>query len=204
MRFVHSRQELRSLYKTPPPDDIAVRKELTRLDAHCRAFIAHSPIVFIGSTADSADVSPRGDRAGFVEVLDDTTLAIPDRPGNNRLDTLENILRNPAVGLLFLVPGMNETLRVNGDAQITIDPHLREILSVNGRAPTSVIVVSVKAAYMHCAKAFIRSDLWNPQTWPERSSLPTLGQILRDQRAVNESAHQTDELLAVAYAKTLW
>ena len=97
------------------------------------------------------------------------TIAIPDRPGNNRLDTLENILANPAVGLLFLIPGMNETLRVNGEARITVDAGLRERLAVDGKLPQSVIVVSVKAAYMHCAKAFMRSDLWKPESWPDRA-----------------------------------
>ncbi len=119
-------------------------------------------------------------------MLDDKTIAIPDRPGNNRLDTLENILLNPSVGLLFLIPGMNETLRVNGDARITVDAGLRERLAVDGKEPQSVVVVTVKAAYMHCAKAFMRSDLWQPETWYDRATLPTLGQILRDQLALAE------------------
>ena len=127
--------------------------------------------MLIGSSDGNgnADVTPKGDRPGFAAVLDDTTIAIPDRPGNNRLDTLENILVNPSVGLLFLIPGMNETLRVNGEARITAIPALRERLAVEGRLPTSVMVVTVKAAYMHCAKAFMRSELWKPESWSDRA-----------------------------------
>jgi PPOX class probable FMN-dependent enzyme len=159
VQFVSRREELRSLYKSP--GDGAIRKELKRLDGHSRSFIARSPFVLIGSSDGNgnADVTPKGDRPGFVATLDDTTIAIPDRPGNNRLDTLENILRDPAVGLLFLIPGMNETLRINGEAKITADPILREQLAHDGKPPISVIVVTVKAAFMHCAKAFMRSEL---------------------------------------------
>ena len=128
-------EALRALYKQP--HDRAVSKEIRALDHHCRTFIANSPFVLIGSSDGNgnADVTPKGDRPGFVAVLDDLTLAIPDRPGNNRLDTFENVLANPAVGLLFLIPGMNETLRVNGDARLTADPGLRERLAVDGRLP---------------------------------------------------------------------
>ena len=146
MQFIKSREELRTLYKSP--GDGAVRKELPRLDGHCRSFIAKSPFVLIGSSDGNgnADVTPKGDRPGFVAILDDNTIAIPDRPGNNRLDTLENIVVNPAVGLLFLIPGMNETLRINGHARITADVTLRERLAVDGKLPISVTIVSVKAA----------------------------------------------------------
>ena len=204
MEFVTSHEALRSHYK--PASDPAIRKELNALDHHCRGFIARSPFVLIGSSdADgNADVTPKGDRPGFVAVLDDTTLAIPDRPGNNRLDTLENFVVNPAVGLLFLIPGMNETLRVNGQARITLDKGLRERLAVDGKAPLSVIVVSLRSAYMHCAKAFMRSDLWKAESWPDRSSLPTLGAILKDQLALADSADSTDRWLAESYGKSMW
>ncbi|GAB3999421.1 hypothetical protein GCM10029992_28150 [Glycomyces albus] len=134
MDYISSREELRSIYRTPDPDNVAVRKELEQLDGHCRSFIARSPFVLIGSSdgEGNADVTPRGDRPGFVTVLDESTIAIPDRPGNNRLDTLENIVVNPAVGLLFLIPGMNETLRVNGEAKVTVDASLRERMAVKG------------------------------------------------------------------------
>jgi PPOX class probable FMN-dependent enzyme len=202
--FITSHDALRSLYK--PAHDAALRKELKRLDVHCRSFIARSPFVLIGSSdgQGNADVTPKGDKSGFATVLDDNTIAIPDRPGNNRLDTLENIVVNPAVGLLFLIPGMNETLRVNGEARITTDAALRERLAVEGKPPISVVVVTVKAAYMHCAKAFMRSELWKPESWPDRASMPTLGEILRDQMAVDQSAAETDRRLDEAYKQTLW
>ena len=206
MEFVTTRDELRTIYKTPRPTDASMRKELRALDGHCRSFIGKSPFVLIGSSdgAGNADVTPKGDKPGFALVVDDRTIAIPDRPGNNRLDTLENILLNPSVGLLFLIPGMNETLRINGDARITVDPALGERLAVDGRAPQSVVVVTVEAAYMHCAKAFMRSDLWKPETWYDRATLPTLGQILRDQLAVADSAEATDRWLDEEYKKTMW
>jgi len=206
MDFVTTREHLRTLYKTPEPDAKSIRKELKRLDGHCRSFIARSPFLLIGSSdgAGNSDVSPKGDRPGFVSVLDDTTLAIPDRPGNNRLDTLENILRNPSVGLLFLIPAMDETLRVNGEARISVDAGLREKLAVDGKLPVTVTLVTVKAAYMHCAKAFMRSELWNPESWPDRTKLPTLGTILRDQLALAESAGEIDRSLDEAYSRTLW
>ena len=162
--------------------------------------------MLIGSSDGNgnSDVTPKGDKPGFAAVLDDSTIAIPDRPGNNRLDTLENVIANPSVGLLFLIPGMNETLRVNGDARITVDPALRERLQAEGRLPTTVMVVSVKAAYMHCAKAFMRSELWKPESWIDRSKLPTLGQILKDQLALADSAEATDRWLDDAYEKSMW
>jgi uncharacterized protein len=204
MEFVATREALRDHYK--PASDIALRKELRTFDRHARAFIARSPFVLIGSSDrdGNADVTPKGDRPGFVAVLDDVTLAIPDRPGNNRLDTLENILVNPAVGLIFLIPGMNETLRVNGEARITLDEGLRGQLAVEGKPPLSVIVVKAKAIYMHCAKAFMRSDLWKPESWPPRADMPTLGEILKDQLALAESAEQADRRLDEVYRATLW
>ena len=206
MDFIASHDELRRIYKTPEPTAGAIRKELKKLDGHCRAFIARSPFVLIGSSdgKGNADVTPKGDRPGFAAVLDANTIAIPDRPGNNRLDTLENIVAHPAVGLLFLIPGMNETLRVNGEARITVDAARRERLAVEGKPPQSVIVVTVKSAYMHCAKAFMRSELWKPESWPDRGTMPTLGQILRDQMAVDRTASDTDRRLDEAYKQTLW
>ncbi len=204
MEFVTSLEDLRRLYKAP--GDGAIRKELRLLDRHSRAFIAKSPFLLIGSSDSqgNADVTPRGDKPGFVAVLDDRTIAIPDRPGNNRLDTLENIVAEPAVGLLFLIPNMNETLRLNGHARITADEGLRERLAVDGRRPTTVLVVQVRSVYMHCAKAFLRSGLWAPETWPARSEMPTLGEILKDQIAYAATAAEADEALAQAYAKTMW
>ena len=204
MEFIGSKDELRAHYGAP--HDRAVKKELRFLDAHARSFLARSPFVLIGSQdgEGNADVTPKGDKPGFVAVLDDVTIAIPDRPGNNRLDTFENIVANPAVGLLFLIPGMNETLRINGEGRITADAGLRAQLAVDGREPATVLVVKAKAVYMHCAKAFMRSELWKPESWPERSEMPTLGAIMRDQIGLAESASELDDSLDKSYAKSMW
>ena len=202
MKYVSTREDLRANYR--PASENSLRKEMRVLDGHAKNFIARSPFLLIGSSdgAGNADVTPKGDRAGFVAVLDDITLAIPDRPGNNRLDTLENIVANPAIGLLFLIPGMNETLRVNGEARITFDDQLRERLAVEGKSPQSVIVVKARAVYMHCAKAFLRSELWVPEAWRPRSEMPTLGEILKDQ--IGLAAELTDKRLAEDYRTELW
>lgn len=204
MDFITTREELRGLYKLP--GERPLKKELPVLDPHCRHFIERSPFLLIGSqdAAGNGDVSPKGDKPGFVAVLDERTIAIPDRPGNDRLDTLENLLVNPAVGLLFLIPGMNETLRVNGTARITADPALCERFAVNGKPALSVTVVQVRSCYMHCAKAFLRSLLWSPESWPPRAAMPTLGEMLKDQIAFAESAEQTDRWLDEAYQKSMW
>lgn len=204
MEFITDNDQLRTHYKQV--SEKAVQKEMRGLDRHARSFIAKSPFVMIGSSDDAgnADVTPKGDRPGFVAVLDDVTIAIPDRPGNNRLDTWENVLVNPAVGLIFLIPGMNETLRINGTAKITVDLSLRERLAVDGRLPITVMIVSVKACYMHCAKAFMRSELWKPESWPDRSTMPTLGEILRDQIELTQSAGEVDQALEESYAKSMW
>src|SRR5690606_6298375 len=204
MEFITSKEELRARYGET--SERARLKEMRALDHHARNFIAHSPFVLIGSqdAEGNADVTPKGDKPGFVAVLDDATIAIPDRPGNNRLDTWENLLSNPAVGLLFMIPGMNETLRINGKGRLTADAALRERFAVDGKLPLTVLVVTVEACYMHCAKAFMRSQLWKPETWPDRSTLPTLGQILADQIAINQSGAEVDKSLAEAYARTMW
>ncbi len=204
MKFIERREELRSIYREP--GGAAARKELTFLDPHCRRFISLSPFVLIGSSDGDghADVTPKGDRPGFVAILDDRTLAIPDRPGNNRLDTLENVIVNPAVGLLFMIPGMEETLRVNGQARLTADEELRTRLSAEGKLPPTVMVVAVEGAYLHCAKAFMRSRLWQPESWPDRSEMPTLGKMLKDQLALAESADALDRSLDKAYAESMW
>jgi len=172
---------LRSLYGEV--SERAAKKQMDRLEKHCRAFIALSPfIVLASSDADGrTDASPKGDAPGFVSVLDDRTVAIPDRPGNNRIDTLGNVSSNPRVGVLFMVPGINETLRINGRARITTDPAILETLAANGKPPRSALLVETEEVYFHCGKALIRSDLWNPEKKVDRRSFPTLGQILADQ-----------------------
>jgi uncharacterized protein len=172
---------LHELYGAPL--DRAVKKQLDHLDRHCRAFIALSPFVVIASSATdgSCDASPRGDAPGFVAVADDKTLLLPDRRGNNRVDTLENVVGNPHVGLLFLVPGMDETLRINGAADVVTDEALLAPLAVNGQIPRTALRVTVHDAYLQCGKALIRSDLWNPEKKIDRSAFPSLGRILAEQ-----------------------
>lgn len=178
---IKSLEELQSCYGTP--GDLALNKEMTALDEHCRRFIALSPFVVLATAAPSgaADASPRGDAPGFVQVLDDKRLLIPDRAGNNRLDSLKNLVENPNIGLLFFVPGMNETLRLNGTAVLTRDPALLEPMAVNGKPPRTGLLVTVDQVFLQCAKALMRSKLWAPQSQIERKSFPSLGQILADQ-----------------------
>lgn len=204
MKFVETAEELRAIYKAPT--ETSLRKEMSRLDGHAKAFLEKSPFVFIGSQDRSglADVSPKGDQPGFVAVLDDHTIAVPDRPGNNRIDTWLNVIENPAVGLIFLIPGMDETLRINGEARLTNDAALCEQLAVNGRPAQAVLVVAIRQVYMHCAKAFMRSALWKPDTWPDRGEMPTLGQIIRDQLALADTADAIDTRINDSYQRTLW
>ena len=173
--------ELRALYGKP--NERAASKVLMKLDEHCRAFIDLSPFCVLATAAadGSADCSPKGDAPGFVEVLDDETLLIPDRLGNNRVDSMSNIIENPNVSLIFFVPGMNETLRVNGQAAITTDEDVLSPLAVNGKAPKSGLVIKVEETFLHCAKALMRSKLWDPERHIDRKSFPSLRRILADQ-----------------------
>ncbi|MCF6471536.1 pyridoxamine 5'-phosphate oxidase family protein [Nonomuraea sp. MG754425] len=180
IRTVTTEAELREIVKEP--QQTIWDKDIARIDEHARTIIAHSPFVLLATanTDGMCDVSPRGDPAGSVLVIDDHRLALADRPGNHRLDSFRNVLLNPHVGLLFLVPGMNETLRVNGRASIVSDAPFFDDLTVKGKRPQLAILVEVEELYMHCAKAFLRSSLWQPETWPDRKGLPTLGQIAKD------------------------
>ena len=165
------------------PRELVIKKQLPALDRHCRAFIARSPFLLIGTanTSGQCDVSPRGDAPGFVLALDDQTLAIPDRPGNRRIDSLCNIVAHGGIGLLFMVPGVEETLRINGRAGIVRDVGLLTRLQANGKTPELAIVVEIEEAFLQCPKALKRSRLWDATTWPERGALPTLAQMLHDQ-----------------------
>ncbi len=177
--LVTSNSELSEMHGAPL--ERAVRKQLDHLDVHCRAFIAASPFCILSTQADClGDASPRGDTPGFVKVADDHTILIPDRRGNNRLDNLRNIVKNPVVGLLFLIPGIDETLRVNGNAQLSRDPALTSQFEVQGKTPKLVIVVQVKEAYAHCSRALVRSDLWKraKAAGPDRGTVPTFGTML--------------------------
>ena len=195
---------LRECYPDPPSERARLKVQRA-LDGHMRQFIALSPFVCLGSSsADGADVTPRGDQPGFVHVLDDHTLLIPDWPGNNRLDTLLNIEANPNVGLLFLVPGFTESLRVNGVAEISIDPALIERWDVNGRHPRSVVRVSVREAFLHCGKAILRSKLWDEASKVDRDVLPSYGQMLKDQTQVRDTAEQIQASVEDAYKTRLY
>ena len=165
------------------PSSRAVNKQLDALDEHCRHFIAHSPFLVMGtSDADGrVDVSPKGDPAGFVSVLDAQRLLVPDRPGNNRLDSLGNLLENPRVGLIFFIPGINETLRVNGRASICEDPALLQPLAVRGKIPKTAVLVLVEEAYLHCPKALVRSGLWDAQRQVKPGTIPSMAKMLSDQ-----------------------
>lgn len=168
---------LAALYGTPA--DTSIRKETDHLHPHYRALIEASPFVAVASAGpEGLDVSPRGDAPGFVVAPDAHTLWLPDRRGNNRTDTLRNVLRDPRVALLFLVPGVGETLRVNGRAHISIEPGLLARFAVDGQRPRSVLVVQVEAVYFQCSRALLRSALWDPSRHVARASLPTPGQML--------------------------
>ena len=201
---------LRDLFGAPM--DLAVRKSLTALDRHCRDFIARSPFLCIGTSGKSgrADVSPRGDPPGFVQVLDDRTLIIPDRPGNNRLDTMSNILENPAVGLLFFIPGFDDTLRINGKATIVRDEALLAEAEVNGKRPMVAIRVDVEEAFLHCAKALKRARLWDPASRVDRRVMPTLGRMILEQTApagakpAEAAVAEADTLVEEAYRTNLY
>ena len=186
---IDSVAQLRAVYR--PPRARSVRKIQDRLDVHCRNFIALSPLCVISSSgADGrADASPRGDPPGSLAyVLDEQTLLLPDRPGNRRLDTFANLVERPCVGLLFLVPGLNETLRINGRAEIVTDPELLAPLTIRGKQPVSALKVTVEEAFLHCAKALIRARIWEPEARVERSRFPTYGQVLADQIAGADAA----------------
>lgn len=193
--------ELRTL--VGEPSELVKRKELPALEPHSRAFIARSPFLLLGTAnADgTCDVSPRGDAPGFVHVLDDRTLAIPERPGNRRVDSLSNILANPNVGLLFIVPGTEETLRVNGRAVLSRDPDLLQQAAVKGKPPVLVIGVEVREAFMHCAKSFKRARLWDAASWPDRSELPSLARILKDQLTLPQPIEELDAYMVESYKR---
>ncbi len=204
MTAITTIEALRALYGAP--HELSLKKEMRRLDAHARGFLERSPFVLIGSSAPGKlpDVSPKGDKPGFALVLDNHRIAIPDRPGNKRLDTFENVIANPMVGLLFLIPGMDETLRINGRAEIHADPELLERLAVDGKRPISALVVAADEVYFHCAKAFMRSQLWDPASLIDRKTMPTLGAMLKDQIGLAEETGTIDEALDRGYRASLY
>lgn len=181
------------------PMELAVKKSLPKLDRYCREFVERSPFLTLATANDKgkADVSPRGDRPGFVLILDDQTLFIPERPGNKRADSLTNITLNPNVGLLFLVPGFDETLRVNGRATVVNDPALLERCAVKGKVPKLGVLVAVEEAYLHCAKAFRRAKLWDSESRQVRGEMPTLGKMILEQTAAANEPPSVAEVKVV-------
>jgi uncharacterized protein len=188
------------------PTHRVLKKQIAALDHHCRAFIAKCPFLLISSCdADgNMDVSPKGDPPGFVHVLDDRTLAIPDRPGNRRADTFGNLLQNPHVGMLFLIPGKQETLRINGTATIVRDRWLREQMAVGGRLPEFAIVVNVAEVFFHCAKCVIRSGLWDSKSWPKLDGLASLAQIMVDQGKLEDTVEEMQTIIEKSASERLY
>jgi PPOX class probable FMN-dependent enzyme len=194
--MIQTIEQLRGLYA--PAKERAVKKQLSALDVHCQRFIELSPFVVISSVGldQMLDASPRGGAPGFVKSVDAHTLLIPDSPGNNRLDTLENIIHTGKVGMLFLIPGMDETLRVNGTACLSDDAADLALCTTEVRTPKLVIKVSVAQAYLHCAKAFMRSKLWDTQSHIERSLMPSMGEMINEQAKMITPAETQEEMLA--------
>ncbi|CAG9606791.1 pyridoxamine 5'-phosphate oxidase family protein [Pseudoneobacillus rhizosphaerae] len=203
--LIETEEELRVLIGTP--SEIVKRKTINHLDHHCKNFISKSPFLVI-STSDksgSCDVSPRGDKPGFVLILNENYLIIPERPGNKRMDTMFNILSNPHIGLQFLIPGLGETLRVNGRAFLVKDPEILEQMMAKGKTPLIGIGVEVEECFMHCAKALIRSGLWEPSTWSGKDTLPSAAKILYEHAKLPGSSPETVETgLKESYAKRLY
>jgi len=196
---------LRALYQ--PPMELALLKQLDRLDPHCRNFLAHSPFVVIASTrpGHGTDVSPRGDAPGFIRVLDDRTIAIPDRPGNNRLDTMSNIVADAEVGLLSFIPGIDETLRINGTARLSREPELVAAAAVSRREPRVIILVTVREAFLHCGKALKRSRLWQEDYRLDRKAFPSLGRMIVEQaRPADLTVAEAEARIADNYVKGLY
>jgi PPOX class probable FMN-dependent enzyme len=198
--MIESTDALRQLYSAPK--ERAVSKQLSRLDQHCSRFIATSPFVVIasGSTGAYMDASPRGGDPGFVKIPDDRTLLIPDASGNNRLDTLTNIIASGKIGLLFFIPGVDETLRVNGPARLRDEPEFLQHFSAEKRLPKLVIEVEVAEVYLHCAKALMRSRLWDGESRVDRATLPSMGQMLTDQTG---ALLETQEQMLARYTAEL-
>jgi len=203
---LHTEDELRQIIR--PPHQRARDKQIDHLDHNCQQYIAHAPFVLVGTTnADgTGDVSPKGGPPGFVTVLDEHRLAFGELPGNGRVDSYRNLLDNPAIGLLFLIPGLGETLRVNGQGYVTTDPELVACCSVDGKPPKLVLGVAVREAFIHCAKSLRRASMWEQEGWPDRSGMPSVACMLVEHASIegDPGGHRTAAALEDAYAKTLW
>ncbi len=192
---IKNEQELREILGHP--QELVTKKTINHIDEICSTFIENSPFINI-ATSDAhgnLDVSPKGDPAGFVKILNSKTLAIPDRPGNRKADTFTNILHNPNIGLIFLIPGLRETLRVNGEAKIVTDKEVMELLACDGKLPQFAIIVTVKEAFMHCAKCMIRSNLWGGMDNSKPRVVPTLGKVLVDHSKMAINVQELDDAI---------
>jgi PPOX class probable FMN-dependent enzyme len=199
--MIRDEAELRALIGGP--EEVVLSKLATRLNDLTRQFVERAPFVCIATASPDGglDVSPRGDPAGFVRILDERTLLIPDRPGNRIADTLTNVLADPRIALLFLIPGIGDSFRVNGTAQIVDEPELLAPSAVEGKAPRLGLLVAIEEAYTQCSKALVRSDLWNPERHVDRAELPSGGEILRSLRDDDFDAAEYDEARAGRYAR---
>jgi uncharacterized protein len=203
MQTIDSVEELEALYGVPL--ETATIKEVAHVTPEYAKFIAASPFVsFATSGPEGLDCSPRGDLPGFVRIADPQTLLMPDRRGNNRIDSLRNVVRDPRVALLFLVPGVGNTLRVNGRAHVSVDPELLESFAVEGRAPRSVVVVRITAVYFQCARALVRSDLWNAAKHVDPKTLPSAGEMLASLSNARVGGESYDRQWAERARSTLW
>jgi PPOX class probable FMN-dependent enzyme len=201
--FITTMAQLESIYGEKNPNSVI--KEIHYISSGYRKLIEAAPFVAIATAGpEGLDCSPKGDAPGFVRVLDDMTLAIPDRPGNNRIDGFRNIVRDPRIALLFLIPGCGETLRVNGRASISIDPELMRSFAVNGKLPRCVLVVHVESIYFHCAKAIMRSKLWDDASKVDRKSLPSTGTILAELSNGKAGGEQYDRELPERHRAMLY
>jgi len=191
----------------PAVSPLAEKKDIGRIDPHMGRFISLAPICFV-ATADAegrGDVTPRGDPPGSFKVIDEKTIALADRPGNNRLDTLKNLMVNPEIALIFLLPGTNETVRVAGTAKLSVDPALLESMAVQGKAPRCAIVVDVRQAYLHCAKALLRSKLWTGEYMLPKGTFPSIARMIGDQMGFSEEQKKAgEERVERSYKETLW
>jgi PPOX class probable FMN-dependent enzyme len=189
---VESVEELERNYGDPMPT--ALTKEIDHINRGYRMLIEAAPFVVIATSGpDGLDCSPKGDAPGFVRIVDDKTVMIPDRPGNNRLDSFKNLMSDPRIALLFLIPGCAETLRINGRATVSVDPALRESFAVNGKPARAVLIVSVERIYFHCAKAIVRAKMWDPKTQIDRKSLPSTGTIIAELSGGKMGGEQYDK-----------
>ena len=204
-RKIESVEELRAILGEP--SEVVQRKTIHYIDEHCRDFISKSSFVVLSTSDDQGfcDASPRGDSPGFVKILNEKTIIIPERPGNKRVDSMRNIVANPNVGLLFFIPGLGETLRINGKAVLIQDEEILKEMAVKGKVPMIGIAVEADECYVHCAKAFMRSGLWQPDSWMDRDELPSAAKMIKAHAQLKDfTVEQLEERLAKGYRDQLY